>query len=83
MKIFKFEISTIIFLFMIVFTIIAWAGFEFFYRQNDVDIDPVLRVQSTSSLPDSFDEETLKLLYTSKDKFYESSQATTTPAATQ
>jgi len=74
---FKFEINTIVLLFFVIATIVAWAGFEFYHRQSNVDIPSDLQLQANTPLQSSFDSNTIKELYKSKDKFYE-----ITPTAT-
>lgn len=75
----KFEINTVIFLVAIIITLVAWAGFELYHQQNNLDIDPNLVRHAESPLDSSFDSDTLKKLYESKDKYYES----VTPTPTQ
>ncbi len=78
MNLFKFEMNSIFFLAAIVLTITAWIGFEFYHRQGDSAIDPEIKAQSESTISDSFDSNTLKLLYENNDRFYEN---TTTPSS--
>ena len=76
----KFEINTVTFLAIIVVTIIAWAGFEFFHRSNELGINPDLIRHSQTPIDNSFDTTTLKKIYESKDKYYESITPTPTTA---
>lgn len=71
MKFLKFEINSIIYLSIIITTIIGWVVFEFYHRQNDLDIDPALIEASQDPLPSGYNEVVLKEFYKSKDKFYE------------
>lgn len=78
MKFFKFEINTIVFLVIVIATIIAWAGFEYFHQQSNLDIPAELQLQADTPLQPSFDSKTVKELYKSKDKYYESTPTATT-----
>lgn len=75
MKFFKFELNTIVFLVLIVITILAWVGFEFYHQTSSGEISPELRAQAATPIDDSFDKETLQKLYKNKDKFYESTDS--------
>lgn len=77
MKLFKFEMNTIVFLGIIIFTILAWVGFEFYHRTSDSEIDPALKEQAETPITNTFDILTLKEIYKNKSKFYE--EATPTP----
>ena len=76
MRFFKFELNSIIYLSVVVLTIIGWVAFEFYHRSANVDVNPTLVEHSKTPLPNSFDEETLKKFYKSKDKFYETQNNT-------
>lgn len=67
----RFEINMILFLVLIVVTLVVWTAAEFYHRQGDVDIPKELRDEAASatSLPSSFDRDTLKKLYEGKDQF--------------
>ncbi len=67
----NFTINTITFLFLILFTVLAWIGFEWYHRANYVDVPKVLVDHAAKPLPSSFDSVTLKKLYEGKDNFYD------------
>jgi hypothetical protein len=73
----KFTISWIIFLVLILFTLTAWVGFEYYHKKNFVDVPADLVNESKEVLPTSFDRDTLTKLYEGKDKFYDSPDQTT------
>lgn len=78
---FRFGISSILFLGIVLGTIVLWIGFEFYHRQNNVDIPAKLRQHANSPLPNSFDSETLIDLYqNSKENFYEPSDSQNSPS---
>lgn len=64
-------INSIIFLAFGLFTLIAWIGFEVYHKSNDLEIPANISQEANTTLPPSFDSETLKSLYQGKDKFYE------------
>ena len=75
---FRFGMSSVVFLSLAVLTIALWIGFEFYHKKTDVEIPITLRSQANSQLPNSFDSETLKLLYNKgKDHFDEVPQNNT------
>ncbi len=68
----RFGLNSIVFLGIVLGTLLLWIGFEAYHRKNDVNIPAKFISQASNPLPNSFDSETLKLLYVSgKDKFYE------------
>lgn len=77
MSFFRFEINTIVFLFLIIATLIAWTGFEFYHLQSNVDIPPELQTQADTPLESSFDVNTIREMYKYRDKFYEISPTNT------
>ncbi len=68
---FKFKINTIVYLSVIVITIVSWLFIELYAKQNDIEIDPVLNDASQTTIPNRYDEQTLKEFYNSKSLFYE------------
>lgn len=75
MKLFKFELNTIVFLGIVVTTILMWIGFEFYHQQSKSSIDSELKQQSETQIENSFDTGNLNEIYNTRVKFYENTSS--------
>jgi hypothetical protein len=67
----KFGMNSIVFFSLILATIFAWIGFEVYHKKSNKDLPPKLLQHTSSALPNSFDQETLRNFYLGKENFYE------------